>query len=83
MREIGDHAKIVLDHQNRSVRGHAADEIGRTIDVLVAHARHRLIEQHHLGIDRKSRRELQGSFAAIGDFARFRIGEAGETDVVE
>src|SRR5208282_6848114 len=47
MRQIGDHLQIVLDHQDGAVRGCAADEIGGAIDVLVAHARHRLIEQHH------------------------------------
>jgi len=38
--------------------GHAADKIGCAIDILVAHARHRLIEQHHLWLNRKRRRQL-------------------------
>src|SRR3984885_3915684 len=73
----------MLDHQDGAVHRHAADEIGRAIDVLVAHARHRLIKQHHLGLDRKRGPQLQRSLAAIGDFAGFRVGELPQPDVVQ
>ena len=83
MRKVGDHAEIVLNHQDRAIRRHPTDEIGGAIDVLMPHARHRLIEQHHLGLDRKGCRQLQRPLAAIGDLARLRIGEACEPDVVQ
>src|ERR1700761_1586960 len=73
VREMGDDLKIVLDHQNGAVRRHAADEVGGAIDVLMAHARHRLVQQHHFGLDGKRRRQLQRPLPAIRDLARHRI----------
>ena len=51
IREVSHDLEIVLDHQDGAVLGHAADEIGGAIDVLVAHARHRLVKQQHLRLD--------------------------------
>src|ERR1700733_2572329 len=83
MREIGDHPEIMLDHQDGAVRRHASDEIGRAINVLVAHACHRFIKQHHLGLDSERRRQFEGSLAPIGDFAGLRIGEGSQPNVVQ
>src|SRR5258708_7768819 len=45
--EVGNHAEIVLDHQHSAIGGDPLDERGDAIDVLVSHARHRLVEQQH------------------------------------
>src|SRR5579863_6189824 len=46
--EVGDHGKIMLDHQDSMFRRDALDQRADLVDVLVPHARHRLIKQHHL-----------------------------------
>ncbi len=56
---------------------------GDAVDVLVAHAGHRLVEQQHFGIERQRRGDLQRALAAVGDFARDMVGEVGKADVVE
>ena len=61
----------------------AADELGGALDVLVAHAGHRFVEQHHFGIDGERRGEFERPLAAIGDFARLGVRPAREADVVE
>ena len=81
--EIGDDLQIVLDHQDRAVGGDAPDQRGDAVDVLVAHARHRLVEQQHFRIERERGGDLQRALAAIGDFAGDAVGEFGEADVVE
>src|SRR5207249_3990110 len=45
--EIGNHAEIVLDHQHGAIGRNPLDQGADAPDVLVAHPRHRLIEQHH------------------------------------
>ena len=67
----------MLDHQDGAIGGDATDQRGDALDVFVAHARHRLVEQQHFGIERQGRRDLQRALAAIGDFAGDRIGEFG------
>src|SRR5258708_10170523 len=47
VREIRHHGKVVLHHQHRAALRHGADEIGDAADVLVPHARHRLVPQQH------------------------------------
>src|SRR5438128_12226977 len=37
--EILDDAQVVLDHQDRAIDGHLADERGDAVDVFVRHAR--------------------------------------------
>src|SRR4051794_22043212 len=71
--EIGDHAQIVLDHQDRVLRRDALDQCGYFVDVLMAHARHRLVQQHHFGIERQRGGDLQRALAAIGHFHRRRL----------
>src|ERR1700710_1498154 len=56
--QVGDHAQIVLDHQDGVFGGNALDQRGDLVDVLMAHAGHRLVQQHHLGIERQGRRDL-------------------------
>src|SRR5262245_54827241 len=45
--QILDHAQVVLDHQHGAMSGDRADETGDAGDVLVGHARGRLVEEHH------------------------------------
>src|SRR5688572_2581203 len=40
--ELGNHGKVVLDHEHRAVRRHALDERGDALDVRVRHAGRRL-----------------------------------------
>ena len=61
----------------------AADQRDDAVDVLVAHARHRLVEQQHFRIERERGGDLERALAAIGDFARDAVGEVGEPDIVE
>jgi hypothetical protein len=49
VRQRRDDREIVLHHQDGAVGRDAADELGDAVDVLVAHAGHRLVQQHHLG----------------------------------
>src|SRR3954447_13118061 len=50
--EIRDDVEVVLDHHDRAALGDAADELGDLADILVRHAGHRLVEQHHVGLER-------------------------------
>jgi hypothetical protein len=45
--------QVVLDHQHGPVRRHLADQRGDALDVLVRHPGRRLVQQHHLGIERE------------------------------
>src|SRR3954454_12391452 len=81
--EIGDDAQIVLDHQDGVFRGDALDQCSDLVDVFMAHAGHRLVEQHHFRIERPRGRGLQRAFAAIGHFDRRRVLEFAEPHVVE
>src|SRR5579871_3743044 len=40
--EVGDHAQIMFDHQDGVFGGDALDQAGDLVDVLMAHAGHRL-----------------------------------------
>src|ERR1051325_8793987 len=63
--EIGDHTQIVLDHQDGVFRRDALDQRGDLVDVFVAHAGHRLVEQHHFRVERKGGGDLRRALAAI------------------
>src|SRR5882757_1867819 len=49
--QIGDDAQIMLDHQDGVFRGDALDQCSDLVDVLMPHACHRLVEQHHFRIE--------------------------------
>src|ERR671910_2792768 len=53
--EVGDDGHVVLDHQHGAITGDGADERGDALDVLLPQARHRLVEQPPLGIERQGR----------------------------
>src|SRR4051812_15448374 len=71
--QIGDHAQIMLDHQDGVFRGDAFDQRGDFVDVLVAHARHWLVEQHHFRIERQRGGDLQRALAPVGHLYRRRL----------
>ena len=75
--------QIVLDHQDGVFRRDALDQRRDLVDVLVAHAGHRLVEQHHLRIERQRGGDLQRALAAIGHLDRRRVGEFAQADIVE
>src|ERR1700677_3227433 len=56
--EMRDHLQIVLDHQDRAMSRNAPDQRGDPIDVLMAHARHRLLEQQPFRVERPRRRDF-------------------------
>src|SRR5262249_1540254 len=81
MGEVGDDAEIVLDHQHRALGSHRLDEGADAIDVLVTHARHRLVEQEHFRLKRQRGGDLERAFATIRQFHRRPTSERGETNV--
>ena len=64
-------------------RGDAPDQRRDPADVLVAHARHRLVEQHGLRIEREGGRDLERALAAVRQLHRAGIREPGEPDRLE
>ena len=75
--------QIVFDHQDRAIGGDAPDQGGDAVDVFVAHARHRLVEQQHFRIERERRGDFERALAAVGDLDGDRAGPVGESDIVE
>src|SRR5665213_811936 len=71
--QVGHHAQIMLDHQDGVLRRDPLDQCGDLVDVLMSHAGHRLVEQHHLRIERQ-----RG-----GDLERRRGGKLAQADIVE
>src|SRR3954470_16652999 len=63
--EIGNHAQIMLDHQDGVFRRDAFDQGCDLVDVLMAHTRHRLVEQHHFRIECKGGGDLQRALAPV------------------
>jgi len=79
--EVGHYRQIVLDHQHGAVGGDALDQFRDALDVLVSHARRRLIEQQHFGIECNRGGNLERALAPIGQFDRGPVGEFGKSDV--
>ena len=50
------------------------------VDVLVAHALRRLVEQHQLRVHRQRGRDLERALAAVGQLDRRRAGVASQVD---
>ncbi len=68
----------MLDHQHGAVPGDGADEGGDALDVLLAQPRHRLVQKHHLGIERQGGGDLERALAAIGQLDGLAFGEGCE-----
>src|SRR5579862_255982 len=81
--QIGDHAEIVFDHQDGAVDRQRFDQRADAIDVLAAHARHRLVEQQHLRLERDRRCDLKRALAAIWQFHRQHRSVGLKSDVRE
>src|SRR6476620_4553634 len=79
--EIRDDRKIMLDHQNRAVGRDPLDQLRNAVDVLMAHARRRLVEKQHLRIECQRCGNLQRSLAAVRKFDRHPVGDRGEPDL--
>ena len=79
--QIGHHRQIVLDHQHGAVGGDALDQLRDAVDVLMPHARRRLVEQQHFRIERQRGGDLERALAAIGQFDRQPVGKRGQTDI--
>src|SRR3569833_1867635 len=63
--EVRDDAQIMFDHQDGIFGGDPLDQGGDLVDVLVTHAGHRLVQQHHLRIERERGRDLQRALASV------------------
>src|SRR5215470_8753965 len=59
VREVGNDAEIVLDHQHGAIGSDRLDERADASDVLVPHPGHRLVEQHELRIERERGGDLE------------------------
>jgi hypothetical protein len=79
--QIGHHRQIMFDHQHGAVGGDAADQLRDAVDVLMAHAGGRLVEQQHFRIERQGGGDIQRALAAIGQFDRIPGGEFGQADI--
>src|SRR3954447_26998679 len=51
VRQIGNHAQIMLDHQDGVFRGDALDQRRDLVDVFMAHAGHRLPPPPHFWVE--------------------------------
>src|SRR5437868_9111670 len=81
--EVGDDVQIVLDHQDGVFRGDALDQARDLVDVFMAHAGHRLVEQHHLRVERQGGCDFERALAAIGHLDGGRIGELAQAHIVQ
>src|SRR5690349_20167785 len=83
VRELRDHAQVVLDHQHGPVSGDAPDEGRSALDILVGHAGGRLVEQQHFGLQRQRGRDLECALAPVRQLDGNRVLEPREADRVE
>src|SRR5437764_5825287 len=81
--EIGHHAQIMLDHEDGVFRRDALDQRRDLVDVLVAHAGHRLVQQHHLRIERERRRDLQRALAPLRHLDRQRVAKLATAGIAQ
>ena len=85
VRDVHHHAHVVLDHEH----GHAPllvevdDEAGHVLLFLEVHARHRLVEQDQLGLQRHGARQLDALAEAVGELARHRLADVLDLQEVD
>ena len=58
----------MLHHQHGFVVRHALHQSGNAFDILMRHARGRLVEQNHFGVEGQRGGDFQSTLAAIGQF---------------
>src|SRR6516164_1938047 len=80
--QIGDHRKIMLDHQHRALVGQRLDQSADAGDVVVTHAGHGLVEQEHRRIKRERGGDLEHALAAVWQFDRECVRIRRQADVV-
>ena len=80
-RQIGDNRKIMLDHQHGTVGRHALDQLRDAVDILMAHACGRLVEQQHFRIERERGGDFQGALATVREFDSCPVCHRGQSDV--
>src|SRR5262249_44624186 len=68
VREVGDHGKVMLDHEHGAIGGSGFDQRGDAVDVFVPHAGGRLVEQHHFRIERERGGKLERALAPVREF---------------
>ncbi len=70
----------MLDHEHRAALRDPLDEGDDAAHVLVAHPLRRLVEEHHLRVERERRRELERALAAVGQLDRHGVAVVLEPD---
>src|SRR5438445_565779 len=70
VREVGDYAQVVLDHQHGAIGCDPLDQRRGALHVLVSHAGGRLVEQQHFRLERERRHEKPGEQIEAGGLAR-------------
>ena len=73
----------MLDHEHRAVGGHLLDQCRDPFHVFVRHARRRLVEQHHLRVEREGGRDFERALAPVRQLDRGRRRKTRETDSVD
>ncbi len=70
--EVHHHAHVVLDQRDGEppLVAEVEDEAGHVLLLLGVHARHRLVEQEQLGVERQRAAELDALLQAVGEGAR-------------
>ncbi len=73
----------MLDHQHRAIHRHPFDQGSDPRDVFAAHARGRLVEQHHLGLERQGGGDLERALTAVRQIRGLHVGVLGQPDFFE
>ncbi|MNY51700.1 hypothetical protein D3C86_1873150 [compost metagenome] len=73
----------MLDHQYRAPYGGLTYQVNDHVDVLVAHALGRLVEQQHLRIQCQGSGQLQCAFTAVRQLDGQGIGVVEQPDLLQ
>src|SRR5439155_13455329 len=83
VRELADHAHVVLHEHDGPTGAHARDELDRPPDVLSAHSRGRLVQQEELRLERERQCELERPLLTVRKMPDRLSSGAGEPDLLE
>src|SRR5258708_5015450 len=81
--DAGNEAHVVLHHEHRASARDFLDEVPHAVDVLVAHSRRRLVEEHQLRLHRERGGDLERALATVGELPRVDAREALEAYPLE
>jgi len=83
--ERADHVHLVLDEQDGAVAAalQPADEVEDHRHLVDRHAGGRLVEHHHVRLQRRHDRHLELALVAVGERRRLGVAPRREADLVE